>query len=227
MSLAPGENFLSLCALVVRGSEHQRGFAIVPEPSDEILMGQFQKGDSRAFEVLLRRHERPVYNFLYRMVGNPSTAEDLLQDVFLRVINNAQSFEGRAKFSTWVYTIARNLCHDHGRRQKFRRHASLDAPVSDDSDSSRVDFVPSKDSSPHDDLVAKDLIARLELALETLSDDQREVFLMREKLGLPFKEIADVVGCPENTVKTRMRHALEKLQKALEVESEELARITG
>jgi RNA polymerase sigma-70 factor (ECF subfamily) len=191
-------------------------------------MAQYQKGDARSFEVLLRRHERPVYNFLYRMVGHPTTAEDLLQEVFLRVIHHAKDFEGRAKFTTWVYTIARNLCHDHGRRQKFRKHASLDAPVSDEKDgASRVDFVPSRDSSPHDDLVAKDLMARLEQAMTTLSDDQREVFLMREKLGLPFKEIADIVGCPENTVKTRMRHALEKLQKALRIETEELARVTG
>jgi RNA polymerase sigma-70 factor, ECF subfamily len=191
-------------------------------------MAQYQKGDTRSFEVLLRRHERPVYNFLYRMVGHPATAEDLLQEVFLRVIHHAKDFEGRAKFTTWVYTIARNLCHDHGRRQKFRKHASLDAPISDEKDgASRVDFVPSRDSSPHDDLVAKDLMARLEQAMTTLSDDQREVFLMREKLGLPFKEIAAIVGCPENTIKTRMRHALEKLQKALNIEIEELARVTG
>jgi RNA polymerase sigma-70 factor (ECF subfamily) len=205
-----------------------KGQTTVPEPTDETLMMQYREGDVRAFEVLLRRHEKPVYNFLYRMTGHPTTAEDLLQDVFLRVIHHAKDFEGRAKFTTWVYTIARNLCHDHGRRQKFRRHASLDAPLSDEKDSaSRVDMVPAKDSGPHDDLVAKDLVGRLEKAMATLSDDQREVFLLREKMGMPFKEIAAVVGCPENTVKTRMRHALEKLQKALDLEAEELARVTG
>lgn len=204
------------------------GSKSVPEPTDEVLMEQFLRGDAKAFEVLLRRHEKAVYHFLFRFVRHPQTSEDLLQETFLRVIHHAKDFQGRSKFSTWVFTIARNLCLDHSRRQKFRKHASLDAPLSEDKDSaSRVDFVPSKDASPQDDLTAKDLLARLDKALLTLSDDQREVFLMREKMGLPFKEIAEIVGCPENTVKTRMRHALEKLQKAIEIEREELARVTG
>jgi RNA polymerase sigma-70 factor (ECF subfamily) len=191
-------------------------------------MAQYQKGDARAFEVLLRRHEKPVYNFVYRMTGNRAAAEDLLQETFLRVIRHAKEFEGRARFSTWVYTIARNLCHDQGRRMKFRRHASLDEPLSREQDgAARVEFVAADAPTPHDEAVAKGLLARLEVALATLSKDQREVFLMREKLGLPFKEIAAVVGAPENTIKTRMRHALEKLQKALDAETEELARVTG
>lgn len=200
----------------------------MPEPSDEALMEEFQRGDAKAFEVLLRRHERAVYHFLYRMTQNPSVAEDLLQDVFLRVVHHAKDFQGRARFSTWLFTIARNLSHDHARRQKFRNHASLDAPLSQEGEgASRLDFVPSRDASPHENIVAKDLVARLQKALQTLSEDQREVFLLREKMGLPFKEIAQIVGCPENTVKTRMRHALEKLSKALESENEELARVMG
>jgi RNA polymerase sigma-70 factor (ECF subfamily) len=195
---------------------------------DEQLVLQFAKGDAKAFEVLLRRYERPLYYFIYRMVGSPTTAEDLVQEAFLRVVHHAAEFEGRAKFSTWLYTIARNLCHDHGRRQKFRRHVSLDEPIGHDKDSaSRVEFVPSRESSPHEDLEAKHTMESLEKILETLSEEQREVFWMREKAGLQFKEIAVIVGAPENTVKTRMRHALEKLQKALLSQQEELKRLLG
>jgi RNA polymerase sigma-70 factor, ECF subfamily len=200
----------------------------VPETTDEALMEQYLKGDAKAFEALLRRHERAVYHFLFRMVRHKQTSEDLLQDTFLRVVHHAKDFQGRSKFTTWVFTIARNLCLDHSRRQKFRKHASLDAPLSDDKDSaSRVDFVPSREASPQEELSAKELMARLDKAMLTLSEDQKEVFLLREKSGLPFKEIAEIVGCPENTVKTRMRHALEKLQKALETEREELAKVAG
>src|SRR5215468_2891832 len=92
-------------------------------------MARYQRGDVRAFEVLLARHRKPVYNFILRFVGSREQAEDLLQETFLRVIKGADSYQREAKFTTWLYTIARNQCVDLSRRMKLRRMSSLDAPA--------------------------------------------------------------------------------------------------
>ena len=99
------------------------------DTADEDLMVMYQKGEVRAFEVLLTRHRKPVFNFILRFVGDKETAEDLLQEAFMRVIKGAEAYKRQAKFTTWLYTIARNLCVDQTRRRKHRKHASLDAPT--------------------------------------------------------------------------------------------------
>jgi RNA polymerase sigma-70 factor (ECF subfamily) len=189
--------------------------------SDEALLMAFRAGDARAFERLVARHEKPIWNFLRRFVANAATAEDLLQEVFLRVIRSAQAPEaewrGSAKFSTWLYTIARNLCVDHARRAVHRDAASLDGPAHAGSENEATlhDRLPSPDP-PADALVADHQAkARIDRAIDALPPDQREVFLMREVMELPFAEIAAAVGASEPTVKSRMRYALEKLRAAL------------
>ena len=180
---------------------------------DEDLMVQYQAGEVRAFELLLSRHRKPVFNFILRFVGDRETAEDLLQETFMRVIKGADAYKRQAKFTTWLYTIARNLCVDQTRRRKHRKHASLDAPMGADDDSGTLlDVIPSGEMASDRKSVNKQLYQRLQGAIGALSEEQREVFLMREFLDMPFKQIADVVGVPENTVKSRMRYALEKLR---------------
>jgi RNA polymerase sigma-70 factor, ECF subfamily len=181
-------------------------------------MLRYQKGEVRAFETLLTRHRRPIYSFLLRFVGIPAVAEDLLQEVFLRVIKGAGAYERQAKFTTWLYTIARNLCVDQSRRQKHRKAASLDETIdhNDEGGARLLDLVPDGGAGTDRKAISKELRGHLETAIAGLSDEQREVFIMRELLDMPFKEIADVVGCPENTVKSRMRYALEKLREELE-----------
>ena len=99
------------------------------DEADEDLMVQYQQGEVRAFEILLSRHRKPVFNFILRFIGERETAEDLLQETFMRVIKGADAYKRQAKFTTWLYTIARNLCVDQTRRRKHRRHASLRAHV--------------------------------------------------------------------------------------------------
>lgn len=192
--------------------------------ADEDLMVKYQAGEVRAFEILLTRHRRPVFNFVLRYVGDRETAEDLLQETFMRVIKGVDGYKRQAKFTTWLYTIARNLCVDQARRRKHRRHASLDAPLSKDDDgASLLDVIPTAEMGADRKAGNNDLHGRLQRAIAALGDDQREVFLMREFLDMPFKEIAEVVGVPENTVKSRMRYALEKLRLELD-DCKELAR---
>ena len=183
------------------------------DDADEDLMVLYQRGEVRAFELLLTRHRKPVYNFILRFVGDKETAEDLLQEAFMRVIKGAEAYKRQAKFTTWLYTIARNLCVDQTRRRKHRKHASLDAPIEASDDSGTLmDVIPSNEMASDRKAVNKQLHESMHRAISALSEEQREVFLMREFLDLPFKQIAEVVGVPENTVKSRMRYALEKLR---------------
>lgn len=194
---------------------------------DEVLLERFRRGDARAFEDLMRRHRNALFNFIYRSVRNPATAEEILQDTWLRVVQGAGDFQRASKFSTWAWTVARNLCIDHARKAALRRHPSLDAPLKRDEDGpTLLDSLRDPDASVDRAAVSRQLQGEIAAAIEALPDDQREVFLMREYGCLPFKEIAEVVGAPENTVKSRMRYALERLQERL-AEYEDYAKALG
>jgi RNA polymerase sigma-70 factor (ECF subfamily) len=177
-------------------------------------MLRFQAGDPRAFEALMRRHRTPVFSFLLRLTGDRARAEDLLQETFLKVVKAAAGWEERARFSTWLYTISRNLAVDESRRAAFRRTETLDA--SSGADPPVREQAAADDAAPDRAADAALLRPRLEAALAALPEEQREVFLLREHAGLPFREIAVVTGVPENTVKSRMRYALEGLRTRLE-----------
>lgn len=188
------------------------------DPTDEDLLRRFNEGDADAFAELVARFERPLYNFILRSVRRRDRADELLQDVFMKVVQRSSDFKGNSKVSTWIYTIARNLCIDHSRKMVFRRHKSLDAPgrsTGSDEGPTLLDRQASEDAKPDRAALAEDLKARIAAAVEELPEEQKDVFLMRHVQGMKFKEIAEVVGVPENTVKSRMRYALERLQRAL------------
>jgi len=166
------------------------------EKTDEELLAEFQQGDAGAFERLLRRHRRPLYTFLVRMLGDRAKAEDLAQESFLRIVKGAAGWEHRARFQTWLYTIARNLCvGEEG------------PPV--------VETVAADTAGPDRGAENARMRPLLQEALLALPVEQREVFVLREQAGVPFKEIAELLGVNENTVKSRMRYALQGLRKSL------------
>ncbi len=184
--------------------------------TDEQLMLAFKAGNAKAFATLVQRHRQAVFNFIFRFVNNRQRAEDVLQETWLKVVRSSSEYEPKAKFTTWVFTVARNLCVDHARKETYRQTDSLDAPVSDDGERSLGETLPdSEGASP--DRAAHNVRVRplIEKALASLPEEQREVFLLREYQGLGFKEIAEVVEVNENTVKSRMRYALEGLRKRL------------
>lgn len=190
------------------------------EVTDEALMLRYQGGDRSAFAQLVRRHKTPVFNFVLRHIRTSSLAEDLTQDVFVRVVQSAAEFRHSARFSTWVYTIARNLCIDQLRKAQLRRHPSLDQPSGPGSDEEGP-TLGERMADDHPDrtvdraAIGRELSGHIKVAVDSLPEDQREVFLLREIANIPFKEIAVMIGIPENTVKSRMRYALERLQRAL------------
>jgi RNA polymerase sigma-70 factor (ECF subfamily) len=188
-------------------------------------MTRFQSGERAAFTLLVRRHQASLYNFALRQIGNGSGAEEVVQEAFVRVVQNASEFRHSARFTSWLYTIARNLCIDAIRRRALRRHPSLDEPQRADEAAGPTlgDRTPDASASVERAVSSGEIRERVLSAIAELPDDQREVFLLREVSNLPFKEIAEIVGAPENTVKSRMRYALERLQAAL-VDFEEYAR---
>lgn len=192
-----------------------------PEQTDEELLASYQQGDAGAFERLLRRHRGPLFTFLVRMLGDRERAEDLAQETFMRLVRGAAGWQEKARFKTWLYTIARNLCVDQSRRDKFRRTESLDARAAggehgDTDGPALIEQVAGGEAGPERGAESALLRPVLARALAALPQEQREVFILREQAGVPFKEIAVMVGVNENTVKSRMRYALEGLKKHLE-----------
>jgi RNA polymerase sigma-70 factor (ECF subfamily) len=188
-------------------------------------MARFQSGDRKAFALLVKRHQGPLYNFALRHVGISATAEEVVQDAFVRVVKNVGDFKHEARFTTWLYTIARNLCVDEARKRVHRRHASLDQPQRAEGGDGPTLGEQTTDRTANVEraAVSAEIRARVAEAIDQLPDEQREVFLLREVSNLPFRDIAEIVGVPENTIKSRMRYALERLQAALS-EFEEYAR---
>ena len=150
--------------------------------SDEKLMVRFQRGEMRAFEILLGRHRRGMFNFVYRFAGAPDKAEDLVQEGFMRLVAARDTFARRSKFTTWLYTIARNLCIDDLRKRKHRNHLSLDQPRNpgDASEVTLMDRVRTDEPAPDRAAHNARLRAHIQHAVGALSEEQREVFLMRE-----------------------------------------------
>jgi len=183
--------------------------------SDETLMLRYaDEGDVDAFDELVSRHEQPLLHFIAKKCRHSGEAEELLQETFLRVVRSAPDYEPKAKFTTWVYTIARNLCIDRARKKKNHTEMSLDKPIGGEPDGDTfVDQMADREAdSASVDHDRKRFRQKLADALDALPDKQREVFTLREFSGLKYREIAEVVDAAIPTVKSRMRYALETLR---------------
>jgi RNA polymerase sigma-70 factor (ECF subfamily) len=193
--------------------------AVQSDATDEMLMIRYQRGDRQAFAELVGRHGRRVYNFVLRQLRDDSLAEDVTQQTFLRVVQSAAQFKNEARFSTWLYGIVRNLCVDHELDRQRRRHASLDGEKPNagqiDRPLSEIDADAQPRASVERSAISSQVGASIVRALDDLPDEQREVFLMREIANLPFDDIAAITECSTDTVKSRMRYALNRLRDAL------------
>src|SRR6187402_373783 len=200
--------------------------AVRGDASDEVLMVRYQRGDREAFALLVNRHSKQIYNFVLRQLRTPALCEDVTQEVFMRLVQNAAEFKHEARFSTWLYTIARNLCIDQLRKLSHRRHLSLDQREGNQPDAQLLGETisdPSPLSSAEHNALSSEVRSSIVRAVDSLPDEQREVFLLREVASLPFRDIAEITGVGENTVKSRMRYALDRLKDALS-DFEEYAR---
>lgn len=189
--------------------------APLEELPDEELMLAYAAGDAGAFAQLYDRHERAVYRFLLRSVRSPEIADDLLQDTWMAVVRNAAGYAPRARFTTWLYGIARSKLIDHWRRTDPA--ASLDDPVANDPDSSLVDHIAADAAfQPEVQALSRAQARAFVDAVEALPPAQREAFLLHAEGGLTLEEIASLTRVGAETVKSRLRYAMSKLRAAME-----------
>ncbi len=157
------------------------------EISDEEVMKKFQNGNSGSFDILLKRHSGGVLRFIMKMTGgNKTHGEDLLQEIFLKVIEKRNRYDSEQKFTTWLYSIARNHCIDYLRSESYRRHSSLDAPLSESDKSGTVvlEIVKSSDRGQEDKRYDKEVGELINKGINSLKQEFKEVFILKEVEGL-------------------------------------------
>ena len=180
------------------------------------LMRRFQAGDVDAFTDLYEAHLRGLLNFFFRLCWDRSLAEDFAQEVLLRIYKSAHKWEPNAKFTTYLYRIARNYWIDHCRLLSTQKeNVSLDARFGGEDSATLMDRLPDDIRPPEDDLDRRELYGAIMKALATLPDEQRMVFVLSEIEELKYNEIAEIMEVPLGTVKSRMHTAIGKLQELL------------
>jgi RNA polymerase sigma-70 factor (ECF subfamily) len=180
--------------------------------TDEELVARSISGDTESFNELILRWERPIYALAYRTIGREEDARDVCQETFLRAFRALPGFRGQAKFSSWLYRIALNLCRDWMRRE--RRAPVVQVP--EDTDAMELAAAVEPSESIEDLVARRDLTRIVERVMARLPEEQRTAIVLKEYHGLTFQEIADLVGCPLSTVKTRLYQGLTVLRRELE-----------
>ena len=180
--------------------------------TDEQLIRNFQNEDQSAYDEIVARYSRPLFNFIYRIIGEASFAEDLLQETFLRLYLNKNSYREIAKFSTWIYTIAGNLAKTELRRQKVRRWFSLSG--SKDSDHPTLE-VADKRADPADDMQTTSALQRIDEEIQKLPVVFKEAVVLRDIRELSYEEISTILKIPLGTVKSRVNRGRQRLKKRL------------
>lgn len=179
--------------------------------TDEELVARSRGGDMDSFNQLILRWERPIYALAYRVIGRDEDARDVCQETFLRAFRALPGFKGQAKFSSWLYRIALNLCRDWNRRQRR-------APVSqlpEDADLAEMAADGGPQESVEDLVARRELTSAVEAAMARLPEEQRTAIILKEYHGMTFQEIAELQGCPLSTVKTRLYQGLSVVRKQL------------
>lgn len=179
-------------------------------PSDEELVAAFQRGELDAFDTLILRWDGKIRGAIYRILGSEEEARDLCQEAFLKAYRALPGFKGQARFSSWLYQIALNLCRDRMRRRRGRVFVSLDD--ADQPGLQRVDPGP----STLDLVESQDLSRAVADAVADLPEEQRVVIVLKEYQDLTFLEISETLDVPLSTVKTRLYRGLTQLRESLE-----------
>ena len=177
--------------------------------ADEELMLAYARGDARAFERLYGRHRGPLYRFVLRSVKSPGEAEELAQEIWMRVIGARAGYEPKAKFTTWLFSVAHNRLVDHWRAR------GLALVALDDPDGGPPEPKAGPEAEPERMLEAMQATERLAAAIAALPFAQREAFLLHHEGGLTAVDIARVTGSNEEAAKSRLRYAMKKLREAI------------
>ncbi len=174
------------------------------------LVKRFQSGDATAFDPLVRKYQDKVYDIAYYHTRNAEDAYDLSQEVFERAFKSLGRFRRKSSFYTWLYRIAVNACIDHGRKRSRLQTVPIEEWTS-----SHESFSTGSDYSPAENIELAELKYQIDRAIDQLPPKQRAVFIMKRQEGLSMKEIAQILGRAEGTVKAHMHHATHKLMDLL------------
>jgi RNA polymerase sigma-70 factor (ECF subfamily) len=185
------------------------GDLLTVEPTSDVLIERCLRGDQRAWETIVRQHWRKVFNVAYKFVGRHDAAEDLTQDIFLKIFKSLDTFDRRANFQTWLISVSRNLCIDHYRSVRKERE-TIDRQVNADTLSP-----VSVEIAPDVALEQRDLALLLRRALERLPESLRTAVVMRDIQELSYQEIADRLALPEGTVKSRINRGRRELARQI------------
>lgn len=184
------------------------------EDEDVKSMLRFKEGDGSAFEALLDKYHAPIINFIYRFIGDEQESEDLAQEVFLRIYRCASNYTPQAKFSTWIYRIAKNLTLNELRRKKIQKTSSLEGMIQTEEGELKKQFSDDKPSSLQE-LERQDLIDIVRKAIDSLPPNQKTAVILSKYEGLSYEEIAKVIGCSVSAVKSLLSRARDALKKRL------------
>ncbi len=176
--------------------------------SDEALMLRYAKGDATAFDALYTRHKGALYRYILKLCMNQAIAEELFQEVWMKVINARKNYSVSAKFTTYLYKLAHNHFIDHYRRQSVRIVSDATQDM-DEFESDHINLNPEKQAQLDQD------IDKFTQAVETLPKEQREVFLLKEEAGMSLQQISETLSVNQEAVKSRLRYAFNKLRNAL------------
>lgn len=179
--------------------------------SDQVLVKRTQQGDTRAFEVLVIKYQQQVFSLIYRLTNDRQVVEDLAQDIFHNAYRAIQNFQGKSSFFTWLYRITVNTCINHTKHQRTRRAVtSIEENVYGDHPASFETI-----DGPERAMENKELANQIAEAMSSLSEDKRTIILLRDLEGLSYEQIADIMGCPIGTVRSKLFRAREKMQSKL------------
>jgi RNA polymerase sigma-70 factor (ECF subfamily) len=187
----------------------------VEHDPDAALMLLVKQGDQRAFSDLVDKYKQPVMNLVFRMIGDATEAEDLAQNVFVQVYKSAGRYTVASKFSTWLFTIARNLCLNEIRRRSRHAAESLDATRPENEDQPAQQFEDRRTPSPPDTLLHGELEAKVEEALALLPENQRTAILLCRREDHSYEDIARIIGCSVSATKSLIFRGREALKERL------------
>jgi RNA polymerase sigma-70 factor (ECF subfamily) len=186
----------------------------ISDATDSELVTRVLGGDKNAYRPLVERYQNRIHALVYGMLRDAEEARDITQNAFIKAYQNLASFRIESSFYTWLYRIAMNLAIDQCRMVKRRRTSSFEESSASRDDDGQILELHHTDS-PHKALQRKQTQERIFAAMEDLTEEQREVVLLREVEGLSYKEIAEAMGIPEGTVMSRLFYARKKLQTSL------------
>lgn len=185
--------------------------------TDEELMLRYRDGDAAAFETLYRRYEKPLFDFIYRLVPDSTDTESLFQETFFRVVRAKRKYRVTAQFKTWLFQIAVNLCRDRARRMKHRSHISLNSPLTsqDGCRAELQDLVSDQSPAVDKSAEASELETAVKGAVGSLPEDEQLIVVLKEYQGLKYSEIAEITNRPIGTLKSINHRAHERLRSTL------------